>query len=96
MRDINDGPKNALGLDFEENLEGFIRFLNLLSVIPYMPVIIGMTGVMAGVMFRGGRPKAAGRTFAVLLALNWASLRWLEHRFLSSHNRREHHIAGRS
>jgi hypothetical protein len=96
MRDISDGQENALALDFEENLEGFIRFLNWLSIIPYLPVIIGMTGVMAGVMVRGGHPKATARTFAVLLALNWASSRWLEHRFLSSHNGRKHHIVGRS
>jgi hypothetical protein len=96
MRNISDGRTNSLALDFEENLEEFIQLLNLLSIVPYLPVIIGMTVVMAGVMVRGGHPKATARTFAALLVLNWASLRWLQHRFLSSPNGRKHHIVARS
>jgi hypothetical protein len=78
MRDINRGPKNDLGLDFEENLEGFIHFLNWLSVAPYAPSIMVMAGVTAGVMLRGVRLKVAGGIVGTLFALNWTSLRWLE------------------
>ena len=88
MRDTNDRPVNQLGLDFEENLEGFIRFLNWLSVVSYTPVFTVMAGVMAGAMFRAVRLKTAGRIFAMLFALNWLSLRWLEHRFLSPPKKR--------
>ena len=28
MRNSDDGPKNTFGLDFEEDPEGLIRFLN--------------------------------------------------------------------
>jgi hypothetical protein len=91
MRVINDGPKSKLALDSDENLEGFIQFLNWLSVIPYTPSIAVMTGVMAGVVLRGVHLKTAGRTFAVLLALNWTLVRCLEHRFLSPANNRGHH-----
>ena len=84
MRAMNDGLKNDLGLDFEENLEGFIHFLNWLSLVSYMPTILAMAGVMVAVLLGFVRLKTAGRTFAALVALNWVSLRWLEHRFLVS------------
>jgi hypothetical protein len=80
---IHNGPKNKVGLDFEENLEGFIQFLNWLSIVSYTPAITAIVGLMGGAMVRGGRLKAPGRTLAVLVALNWVSLRWLERRFLS-------------
>ena len=88
MRDVGGGPKNKIGLDFEENLEGFIRFLSWLSVVSYTPVFTVMAGVMAGAMFRAVRLKTAGRIFAMLFALNWLSLRWLERRFLSPPRKR--------
>ena len=83
MREIGDGPERELGLDFEEGLDGFIRFLNWLSVIPYAPVLTAMVGMLAGLLLRIVRLKSAGRIVVVLFALNWISVRWLEHRFLS-------------
>jgi hypothetical protein len=83
MKAISNEPERALGLDFEESLEGFIRFLNWLSVIPYMPAITATVGVLAGVLLRLVRLKSAGRVFVVSFALNWMSVRWLEHHFLS-------------
>ena len=83
VRDISDRPQNTLGLDFEENLEGFIQILNWLSVVSYVPVIPVMAGVLVGVLLRRIRLRVAGRIFATLVALNWMLVRWLEHRFLS-------------
>ena len=95
MRTINDGPKNEIGLDFEENLEGFIRFLNWLSVLPYAPVITVTVGMMVGVSLRLVRLKAAGGIFVMLFSLNWTCVRWLEHHFLSPAKKREPHVAWR-
>jgi hypothetical protein len=91
MRNIKNRPKNKLGLDFEENLEGFIQILNWISIFSYTPVVT----VMAGVMLRGVRPRVASGIFATLVTLNWASARWLRHRFLKPDKQGEHRIAGR-
>lgn len=93
MREISDGPERHLGLDFEESLEGFIRFLNWLSVIPYTPVVTASAGMLVGVLLRLVRLKSAGRVFVVLFALNWVSVRWLEHRFLSPAGKSRHQIS---
>ena len=84
MRHIGDEPRNRLALDFEESLEGFIQFLNWLSVVPYLPVIAVTAGAMAGVLLGLVRLRSAGCLVAVLLALTWVALRWLGHRFLTS------------
>ena len=83
MSEIGNVPERHLGLDFEEGLEGFIRYLNWLSVIPYAPVATASVGMLVGVLLRLLRLRSAGQICAVLFALNWISVRWLEHRFLS-------------
>jgi hypothetical protein len=89
MRNITNRPKNTLGLDFEENLEGFIQFLNWISVLSYTP----MVPVMAGVMLRGVRPRVASAIFATLVTLNWALARWLRHRFLRPDKKQQYYAA---
>ena len=94
MRVINHEPQTQLGRDTEEDLEGFIQFLNWLSVFSYTPLITVMAGVMVGVMLRRVRLKVAGSIFVILAALNWTLLQWLGHRFLRPAEKRGHHTPG--
>ena len=95
MRHIGDEPRDRLALDFEESLEGFVQFLNWLSVVPYMPAIVVMAGAMAGVLLGLVRLRSAGCLVAVLLALTWVALQWLRHRFLTPDKRPEHRASQR-
>jgi hypothetical protein len=94
MRVVNHENRNRLGLDTEEDLAGFIQFLNWLSIVSYTPVITVMAGVMVGVMLRRVRLKTAGSIFVILAALNWTLTWWLGHHFLRPAGKREYYTPG--
>ena len=94
MRVINHAPRNRLGLDTEEDLEGFIQFLDRLSILSYTPVMTVMAGVLVGVVLRRVRPKVAGGIFVILAALNWTLVWWLGHHFLRPPDQRAPHTPG--
>lgn len=94
MRVLNHERRNRLGLDTDEDLAGFIQFLDQLSIFSYTPLIMMMAGVMVGVMLRRVRLKTAGCTFVILAALNWTLVWWLAHHFLRAAEKQEHHTPG--